>query len=311
MTLEKDSFWDCVVGAETFESFKENYVPKFKFKAHVSDDVIKSFKIVEKLITHSYFEYDFLDPALTKALTSFELALKQRYEELNKKKWKGTLQNLLYYFNEAGYFEFFRKELMDALRNTRNRQSHPTTHFGGGFGLMVIFMHCLDLINDTYEDLELRKLRLKEKNMVNCLINEVLQSGGILTRNNIPFTIYESKVFFINNTPPGKVLYGYYKCIFDLKNDHGKVNYPYVLDFFAAIDYEYNHKTGAIKFYGINELLEIDAITDSENESQFGTWHDQYKATKEYLMYNVELNYKIDKYWGLLRRALHLIVKRN
>jgi hypothetical protein len=92
MIFKKATIWECIVGAETLEGFKQNILPSFKFKKEVPENVSKSFEIVEKLLLYSYYEYDFLDPALTKALTAFEMALQFRYQELFKKKWKGTFQ---------------------------------------------------------------------------------------------------------------------------------------------------------------------------------------------------------------------------
>ncbi|HMJ46308.1 MAG TPA: hypothetical protein VK498_03220 [Ferruginibacter sp.] len=307
MELQKDSFWDCVIGAETLESFKKNFVPLFKFKNEVKEEVLKSFGIVKKLLVHSYYEYDLLDPAMTKALSSFEMALKYRYTEITGKKWKKNLQHLLYYFNDGGYFEFFRKELMDALRNMRNEQSHPKKYFGGGFGLMVIFAHCVDLINDTYEDIELRKLRIAEKEMINISLKEFLENGGMIEKDNNFFIIYDARIYFINNVLSIKKYYGYYKMIFRLKKEQDEINKPTgSLFFFEASDYEIDKLTNAFKFQcQENNSIEIVPILKLENKERFNEWNNLYRISDEDIMFNVLLNHEIDKKWGNIRKELH------
>lgn len=308
-TLEKESFWDCVQGAETFESFKDRIVPGFKFRKEVNEEIVKSFAIVRKLLFHSYFEYDFLDPAMTKALTSFEMAMKQRYFEETSKKWgqRKSLQDLLYYFNDEGFFEYDRKGLMDAIRSLRNSQSHPEKYFGGGFGLMKVFDHCVDLINDSYEDIELRKERIAEKRKINKVIKKIIQNGGMMVEPDASFIIYDASIYFVDNTQVQKKYYGYFKMIFRLKDELNELNKNTdSLFLFQPEIYAISEDSLTIKFIlPENVSISLTPITKSVNQKRFDTWHKQYVANNEDIMRDMMMNSEIDKQWGKIRRELH------
>lgn len=61
MIFSKDTRWDIFLGCQDWESFKENIVPKIYLKSDVPSDIKNSFKIIEKLLLHSYYEYEFFD----------------------------------------------------------------------------------------------------------------------------------------------------------------------------------------------------------------------------------------------------------
>jgi hypothetical protein len=307
MSLQKHSFWEIVSGAENFEYFIEQYVPSFYFNARVSEEVVKGFGIVEKLLIHSYYEYDFLDPAMAKALTTLEMALKNRYLEITAKKWKGNLQHLLYYFNDWGYFEFDRKGLLDALRNTRNEFSHPEKAFGGGFGMMKVFYHCVGLINDSYEDIQLRKHRTEEKERINIFLEFLLGNGATAVVNEAPYIIYEAKIYFINNALPVKTYYGFYKTIFRLKEEQDENNGPTgSLVFFETTAFETDEINLLCKIGvdGDRDIL-ISRIEKEENQERFDKWTAKYKDSQEDIILDFSMGIEIDKKWATARKQLH------
>ncbi len=309
MEIEKHHFWDCVTGAETLESFRKNTIPKFQFKKEVPEEIIKSFGIVQKLLVHSYYEYDFLDPAMSKALASFEMALKYRYAEITGKKWpkNNNLQNLLYYFNDGNYFEVNRKGLLDALRSMRNTQSHPENYFGGGFGMMRVFNHCVDLINDTYEDRELRKRRIAQKKAINRKLKKLLNNGGMVNDGNVPFIIYEAGIYFLNNSLPTNKYYGFFKMIFRLKEEVDENNKQSdSLFLFEADECEVNRKNAEVRFtMPAGTSLTFTDINKKINQRKYFKWHNQYRKSNDDLMKHTLMNSEIDRQWSILRRALH------
>ena len=59
MEIQRDERWEFFLIPQDFESFKVEVIPKVFFNSAVSTDVVKSFKVIEKLLIHSYFEYEF------------------------------------------------------------------------------------------------------------------------------------------------------------------------------------------------------------------------------------------------------------
>ena len=58
-------------------------LPEFYFKKEVPEDVVKCFGVIKSLLAHSYFEYEFIDVAYSKALQTFEMAMSLRYRDFN------------------------------------------------------------------------------------------------------------------------------------------------------------------------------------------------------------------------------------
>lgn len=305
--LEKDLFWDSVVGAETFEDFKRNVVPAFNFKPEVSEEVIESFRIVEKLLIHSYFEYDFLDPAMAKALGALEMAFKIRHRELTGKQGKVYLSKLNDYLHKNGYFEGDRKGLLDALRNQRNSFAHPEKSFGGGLGLMKIFSHCVNLVNDIYEDRELRLNRKNEQKKINEILKRLIENGAILNDEKNSYIIYDAFVGFINNAKSEKKYWGYFKMIFSLKDEQDKEKKKAnSLFYFEADSYEIDNKGSVIKFViPDNTIIQLLPIEKKDHQVWFDKWKNEFYDSKESLVYNSQMNSEIDRKLAKIMSDFH------
>ncbi|MEO5601095.1 MAG: hypothetical protein ABIR06_09220, partial [Cyclobacteriaceae bacterium] len=72
MEITRHPTWAALYGEITLQEFINRFIPAIKLKTDVNEDVKKSFFIVEKLLIHSYYEYQFLDIAYAKALHIFE-----------------------------------------------------------------------------------------------------------------------------------------------------------------------------------------------------------------------------------------------
>lgn len=57
--IERDSRWPN----ESFEDFCQNRIPQIYLKPNVHDEIKEGFRIIRKLLEHSYFEYQFYDEA--------------------------------------------------------------------------------------------------------------------------------------------------------------------------------------------------------------------------------------------------------
>lgn len=159
--LQRDSRWRIFYNDVSLTEFIAK-LPEIKFYPEVNQNVKDAFTIIHKLLVHSYYEYLFIDVAVAKALQTFEMALKLRYKELTGETWtkKGrNLEQLIDWFRKKGYFEFDSEDFLDHVRGTRNHLSHPERHNIGGTVWFHWISTTVDLINDVYDDLSLRKQR--------------------------------------------------------------------------------------------------------------------------------------------------------
>ena len=217
MELKRHSVWGIYdYKASSLDKFIENFVPAMKLRKEVSEDVIKAYKIIKSLIIHSYYEYEFVDLAVSKLLQTFEMALKIRYSELNDEEWpsKKPLAQLMEWFRTREYFEVNHKSLMDHVRNARNAFSHPQNHSFGGIALFHWFDTITDLINDIHEDVEGRKKRFGEVERLNEGIKKIINEGAKLNLVYESHLIYEAGVLFIEEIEGVSNYLFYYKRAF-------------------------------------------------------------------------------------------------
>ncbi|HEY1039742.1 MAG TPA: hypothetical protein VGF30_10075, partial [Bacteroidia bacterium] len=81
MQIEKHPIWD----APDVKTFKEQWLGELYLKPEVSEEIREQAFIINKLLLHSYYEYDFIDIAMLQGIISFEKALRIRYSELENK----------------------------------------------------------------------------------------------------------------------------------------------------------------------------------------------------------------------------------
>lgn len=126
MNITIHTTWKALYGDISLEEYRTRLLPKILFKDEVHADVKKTFGVIERLLLHGYFEYEFLDVGIIKALHAFEMALKLRYEQLTEKKWnpKSPFEQLLRYFQTGNYFEINAPEFVDHVRKSRNALTH-------------------------------------------------------------------------------------------------------------------------------------------------------------------------------------------
>ena len=186
MTFEPDARATAFVGCETYEGFLKNGVPEIYLKPEVHDDVKSSFRVVEKLLQYSYYEYEFFDVAGTKSLLTLELALKLRYVDLNKGEGKHrNLNYLIQWFLERKYFETTNPKFLENIRWIRNHLAHPDRYSFGGFAMRQWIEHSLDLINSLYENVELRIKRASLQKSLLPRFRRLTKNGAVLTHKEI------------------------------------------------------------------------------------------------------------------------------
>ena len=200
--LNRDSRWNIFYGEISFEDFANDKMSFIEFKKEVNQEIVDSFKIVHKLLIHSYFEYQFIDIAVTKSLHLLEMALKLRYSELNdglKPKPTLKLPHLLEWFRSRNYFEIDYQPFFDQVRKVRNHLTHPErNNLFGTVGLPWLNT-VVDLINDLYEDINLRDDRKAKESEFNESLASFLKIGARIKYLGGETYIYSQGPVVVNN----------------------------------------------------------------------------------------------------------------
>lgn len=256
--LQRDPRWQIFYGDISLEDFMAKL--PIDFYDDVAQDVKDAFGVIHKLMVYSYYEYLFIDVAVTKALQTFEMALKLRYKQLNDSEWTKNLAQLIEHFRKSSYFELDTRELLDHVRKMRNHLSHPRRHNVGGTVRFHWINTTVDLINDIYEDVATRKQRKGLRNKITKRLRAFIQEGGKIISKDHEILIYDIGHVLVNNLiQPFSVTCSLLK-VFDRKSS--EIRWPLVITF----------KIDALEFK--SELIRIDseskefiltnALTDSQ-----------------------------------------------
>lgn len=120
MNLKPDGIWEVVGGCDTFENYCNTMVPEFNIHNKVPEPIANRLRVIEKLITHSYFEYGFIDVALIQLFTTLEFALHLKFKEMypNKSDKKNLKPYLDWAFDEKVInVSSAQKKFLNELRN--------------------------------------------------------------------------------------------------------------------------------------------------------------------------------------------------
>ena len=316
MELKRHSTWEVFANTETFEIFRKNFIPEFYFKNQVSEDVKRSFKITEKLLFHSYYEYEFYDVAAAKALMDFEMALKIRYKELTGEEWekkikKGekrrNLKNLLDWFQQKHYFEVIQDKYLDHVRMVRNSFAHPNRHSFGGAMIRQWIENPIDLINDLYEDCKLRQERKEKQKLIVDLLSKTLNSGSILEFDSFRFIVYKAEVVFVDNRCDTEIVYLIFHPIFELEDLYPSGGYKnYELVYIMTDKLAFSDDYTSVTFYDyLNKSnIRISPIVEAEDKLKYDEWNMMPKSMDLHLHIS-SLNMKGGDWFSHIRREFH------
>ncbi len=123
MNMKHDTLWDIVGGCKTFEGFCKEMVPVFKHDENFPEEVQRKLRVIQKLIEHSYYEYDFIDVAFLYTFQTLELALSLKYQSLHPT--KKALKNLKPYLDWALREKYILPNQKEMISYVRNRLAHP------------------------------------------------------------------------------------------------------------------------------------------------------------------------------------------
>lgn len=299
--VTRHNTWSAFYDNISLDEYKRKVIPPIRLKSEVSNDVTNSFSIIEKLLIHAYFEYEFLDVAYTKALQTFEMALKLRYKENTKNEWsqKAPLAQLIKWFEDRKSFEVENPDFMNHVRNARNYFSHPSRYgFGGSAGLHWI-QTVVDLINDLYEDVDLRNERiLKRKELLSKLNKIVAKGAKVEIGDRISFLIYKAQVIFVDNKRNPVQFFITVTPVFEnLESPHT----PYML----RLEESTLILTDTILRFSAMENVEIKVTPLDEVEAaKITEWKSKFKE-EEFHVKNFQLEHMEEEEFKKIRRAFH------
>lgn len=211
------------------KTFEEHcaILPEFYFRPEVPEDVILNFQVIRKLLVFSYYEYKFLDVAFTKCLQTMEMAMRIRTKELNIYNKKDTFDPLLRKLTDRNIFDNDYNKLK-FIKDIRNRDAHPESHTIAGIAYWKRFEFFTFLINDLYDNIELRLERKKKfKSLEELLQKMELERNVVIVIDGEPTILYRFGLLFFNNkyTTPTYL----FACtpLFDLSVSDNQIRVPF------------------------------------------------------------------------------------
>jgi hypothetical protein len=306
MEIKRADFWEAITGAESYESFQENILEEIYLNPKIDSRIKEEIETVKKLLLHSYYEYSFFDTAFTQIIICLEKVLKTRLKEV-----KGVLHgksdffHYINWFYENGFFETNRLEFIQWLRDFRNRKVHsPEKLQAGWFSLSTVY-RTIDLINDVYEDLELRK----ERNIIEKESNEklklILENGAISTVIEKREIFFQAWIYFIDNKSASKIMSLVLWPIFN-PQPYREDKHPIPRSYFLEVyDWKFEPGLFTAKEVGTEKKLNIVSIDDQANKEKFENWDKEIRNLKDYPIVRSLANSPLEDYFSISLRKFH------
>jgi hypothetical protein len=261
----KESTWKL-----SFSEFKKKILKPIYLNPKISSNLIGEVNIIQTLLEFSYYDSNLIDEAYTKAIFTLEKVLRVRKKELGLEKKNEPLFNLFNWFYENNYFESANFKEIDQLRLIRNDKVHSTEIKKGSLVYLINIYSILDLMNDVYEDISLRKDRQKNKKLFCTQLNNVCKDGFIITLQGQPyFGHFASILFFNNKSCPHELNIRIGRCIVSkiAEVDADRDNFDLIEWTFTETELIGKQKNG--------DEISIKAITDPMHIGQIKKWKEE------------------------------------
>lgn len=195
---ERDSRWVSIVGLDNWQDFKE-LSDSFQLDSKVSNVICIKFKLTQKLINYSYYEYEFMDAAFSSALICFEFALKNRLTELiSEDLSENDLGKLIDIAAKRSLFDI-DKDRVHSLREMRNDIMHTDRYQMYGFAALNGISIIVELINGLYEDVENRIERKRIIRSTNNKLKNLFKNGANLKSDQGSHIFFDLELLYFNN----------------------------------------------------------------------------------------------------------------
>lgn len=290
----------CVFYSDkTFEEYCAQ-IPQHFFRKEVPDDVLKSFEVVTSLLAHSYYNYLYIDEAYSKALRVFEMAMKMRLIELGINASKWTFAPLAKKLLELNMFDS-NYAVLEYVKEARNHFSHPKHHSFAGMIYWNRISIVPTLINELYEDLNLRIERhsLKQK-FAELIKDSRLEHDIVLEYGDEVHLLYSMQLLFVNNKVVPHTYQLFVIPLFDLTQIDTDIIVPRA---FELVTHTPNISNGYLEAqeFGSNLKIVISPITTkSQYMSRYSEWKDKYNAKLNIIkfMYHQSIKNSIGEFYN-------------
>lgn len=176
----------------------------------VSYDVNERYRMIYKLVEYSKYEYEFLDVALERALTTLELGLKERYLDLEHKITRKKLNELIQWANDNSLL-IEKREKIHIWRKLRNSLvGHPQGNTILGLVNYDLIIQITNVINSLYNPPKVNRMILKNNEQAKELLKKELEKGFKVNVGNEEYLIiygeligysYSKNVFYYGLIP--------------------------------------------------------------------------------------------------------------
>ncbi|TMI63665.1 MAG: hypothetical protein E6H07_12895 [Bacteroidetes bacterium] len=284
--------------------FAKEFIPDLYLKPSVHKDVRENFKVIGKLLEHSYYVYKFYDVAVLKSLLTLEMALKVRYKNQFSDDWgKRSLKSLMALLKKANYFEVYNKDFLHRIREIRNMLAHPTQHTVSGPNGKIIIENVVDLINGLYES---PALRLKRMNLTSKIINQLhrYKNGVKCTIGNTSYFAISAWPAFINNKSTPQEIHFYFHPTFSIPETSTNWLIPQTIHFIGR-SIRFTAEGISMKNDSYETLL-ISEISDTGEKAAYDNWMNSYETyIYPKLGYSTTIDEKIVDTFSLHLKEFH------
>lgn len=166
--------------------------------------------MIYKLVEYSKYEYEFLDVALERALTTLELGLKERYLDLEHKITRKKLNELIQWANDNSLL-IEKREKIHIWRKLRNSLvGHPQGNTILGLVNYDLIIQITNVINSLYNPPKVNRMILKNNEQAKELLKKELEKGFKVNVGNEEYIIiygelmgysYSKNVFYYGLIP--------------------------------------------------------------------------------------------------------------
>lgn len=309
--LQQDERWSIYENIKDYSSFCQKILPEIYLKPEVHSDIRSEFRVIEKLLQHSYYEYEFYDVAAQKSMFALEMALKIKFREIHNESFKGALGGLINWFAGNNFFETTNKEYLDYIRSVRNNFAHPERYSFGGSMMSQWISHPLDLINDLYESRKLRKQRTVLYRSLNIRLKSIVENGAVISGDGTKQVIFSADTCFINNkTSPSEIALLFFPLFEtnEAKFERGGFkSIPIIHITCNSTDIKEKGNYITIKDNRSRVLYSCKPITDQNEQVAYNNWLAQLRSLKTYLIVMNWVNINTNNYYTNLMREFYKI----
>jgi len=245
-------------------------------------------------LAHSYYEYKFIDEAFSKALHTFEMAMRIRCGDFSiDTKYKG-FSFLIKRLSALNLFDT-SFDTLEHLRSTRNHFAHPERHGFGGNVYWNRIEIISRLINEMYEDVGLRRERQElGQQLIARLEKAKMNIGLIMEIQGKLHLLYKIQLLLINNKQTPHTYLFACTPVFSLKQGAGtSITLPFVFKSKLIAPILADMSLVGQSFSAKQKVTFKPVMDYPEMSEKFSEWLSAFEGNKNKWRYESGINFSI------------------